>query len=46
MAVASFQVAVPLDGSVNLLWNEPVMLPVGGDLQAILSRLEAWAVKR
>lgn len=33
-------VAVPLDGSVNLLWNEPVMLPVGGDLQAILSRLE------
>ena len=25
-----FEIAVPLDGNVNFLWSEPVMLPLGG----------------
>ncbi|CAE7322107.1 unnamed protein product [Symbiodinium natans] len=35
----SMSVAVPLDGAVNLLWSEPVLL-ASGDLTATLSRLE------
>ncbi|CAJ1397063.1 unnamed protein product [Effrenium voratum] len=36
----SMSIAVPLDGNVNFLWSEPVMLNPTESVQAMLSRLE------